>query len=123
MDKATQHKCILNVLYGTHKKFPDDKLDECIKEFDNDIRELEEELACKKRTLTDLRSERARREINKKFGLKIGEIDYEPKKLQKYCKFCAYYDKLLNVCYFNSYYWKAIWNEEETCEHWKEITK
>ena len=75
MDKATYKKLILNVLYGKHKNFPDDKLDECIKEFDTNIRELEEELACKKQTLIDLRNERARRNINNKFGLKIGEIN------------------------------------------------
>lgn len=75
MNKATEHKCILDVLYGSHKGFPDDKLNELIKEFDINIRELEEELACKKQTLMDLRTERARRDINKKFGLKIGEAD------------------------------------------------
>lgn len=75
MNKVSELKCILDVLYGSHKKYPDDKLNECIKEFDINVRELEEELACKKQTLIDLRTERARRDINKKFGLKIGEID------------------------------------------------
>ena len=75
MNKAAEHECILNVLYGSHKAYPDDKLNECIKEFDINIRELEEELTCKKQTLMDLRTERARRDINKKFGLKIGETD------------------------------------------------
>lgn len=73
MNKATEHECILNVLYGSHKNYPDTKLNELIKEFDTNVRELEEELACKKQTLIDLLTERARRDINKKFGLKIGE--------------------------------------------------
>ena len=73
MDKTTCSKLICDVLYGHHKKYPDDILNGCIKEFDNNIRQLEEELACKKQTLIDLRTERARRDINKKFGLKIGE--------------------------------------------------
>lgn len=121
MDKATYKKLILNVLYGKHKNFPDDKLDECIKEFDTNIRELEEELACKKQTLIDLSAERARRCINKKFGLKIGEATNVTKEIQKHCKSCAYYDKLLNVCFLNNPYWKEVWDEAEACEHWQEL--
>lgn len=68
-------------------------------------------------------------EINDEINLltsKINCLSLKRKKLEKTlsknnevtCNTCIYYDRLLNICFYEAYPWKHVWDETEACENW-----